>query len=46
MQVKNTIYLYLVGLIISFGSFVFGYSIVCMSIKADSISAIQPMKGD
>lgn len=44
MRVKNKFYLYLIGIIISFGSFVFGYSLVCISIKADEINQIQPMK--
>lgn len=44
MKVKNTLYLYVIGVIISFGSFVFGYSLVCISMKASEINNIPSMK--
>ena len=37
MKIKNKDFLYLISAIIAFGSFIFGYSLVCISMMADKI---------
>jgi len=45
MQVKNTLSLYAVSVVVAFGSFVFGYVLVCISMMAcDPIKEIQQIK--
>lgn len=40
MRLKNQPIAYLMSIIISFGSFIFGYSLVCISLMKDQIAYI------
>ena len=44
MQVKNTFLLYTMSVVVAFGSFVFGYALVCISMMADTIQESKQMK--
>lgn len=43
MAVKNKDFLYLVSVIIAFGSFVFGYALVCISMMSDQLHKAHPI---
>jgi hypothetical protein len=43
MQVKNTLLLYTMAVVVAFGSFVFGYALVCISMMAEIIEASHQM---
>jgi hypothetical protein len=43
MGVKNKALLYAFSIVIAFGSFVFGYALVCISMMADNIQTAHPI---
>lgn len=43
MRVKNTWLLYLSAVVVAFGSFVFGYALVCTSMMSGNILQAHPM---
>lgn len=43
MKVKNTLYLYVITIVVAFGSFVCGYSLVCISMISNTIHKHHPM---
>jgi heme/copper-type cytochrome/quinol oxidase subunit 3 len=45
MKIKNKDFLYLISAIIAFGSFIFGYSLVCISMMADKIQLEHNLSG-
>lgn len=43
MGIKNKPFLYVISIIVAFGSFVFGYSLVCISMMSDNIQKANPV---
>jgi hypothetical protein len=46
MRIKNKTFLYAISVVIAFGSFVFGYALVCISMMSDNIQAAAPVTAD
>ena len=46
MRIKNKTFLYAISVIIAFGSFVFGYALVCISMMSDNIQAAATVTAD
>ena len=46
MQLKNAGLMYLWAVAVSLGAFIFGYSLVCISMMADRIHEANPMPND
>jgi hypothetical protein len=44
MAIKNKSFLYAISIVIAFGSFVFGYALVCISMMSDNLQAAHPIE--